>query len=302
MPRPLALTYVDLMTSAQPTVATQASLDVAIHRLDELTAELLVLRDQMAGAELLELPPTAAALDRAIDGVARHGDVQLLGPALHGARLIVLDTPSGSGALLERQLLANHSHIVLRRAAHLLLVLVRDLPRRADDDRGRRAAASVAAAALRESDVVVGISSPMIDATQLPAAYGEARDAALLARRAGLRCMFADEQWAQLGIARLAQEAARCLTIANPLARLAEYDDEHGCDLTGTVGAWLVNNCETSGTASALALHPNTLRYRLRRAQEVAGIDLDDPASRLLAHLLLQVAPLGGVAQKEGQR
>lgn len=36
-----------------------------------------------------------------------------------------------------------------------------------------------------------------------------------------------------------------------------------------------------------LHLHPNTLRYRLRRAAEITGIDLKDPLQRLVAHLAL---------------
>ena len=39
--------------------------------------------------------------------------------------------------------------------------------------------------------------------------------------------------------------------------------------------------------AARLTVHPNTLRYRLRRASEVAGIDLDDPSARIVHHLHL---------------
>ena len=37
--------------------------------------------------------------------------------------------------------------------------------------------------------------------------------------------------------------------------------------------------------ASALHIHPNTLRYRIRRAEHVLGVPLDDPADRLLLQL-----------------
>jgi DNA-binding PucR family transcriptional regulator len=37
-------------------------------------------------------------------------------------------------------------------------------------------------------------------------------------------------------------------------------------------------------------VHPNTLRYRVRRAVEVGGLDLTEPRARLMHHLQLLVA------------
>jgi DNA-binding PucR family transcriptional regulator len=43
--------------------------------------------------------------------------------------------------------------------------------------------------------------------------------------------------------------------------------------------------------ARRLTVHPNTLRYRVRRATAIAGLHLDDPRARLVHHLqLLAVA------------
>ena len=36
-------------------------------------------------------------------------------------------------------------------------------------------------------------------------------------------------------------------------------------------------------------VHPNTLRYRVRRAEELLDIDLDDPSGRLLVELQLAI-------------
>ncbi|GAA1675575.1 helix-turn-helix domain-containing protein [Glycomyces endophyticus] len=47
---------------------------------------------------------------------------------------------------------------------------------------------------------------------------------------------------------------------------------------------------DVGAAAAALHVHPNTLRYRLRRIKEVSGIDLDDPDQRLLAMLQLRLA------------
>ena len=39
-----------------------------------------------------------------------------------------------------------------------------------------------------------------------------------------------------------------------------------------------------------LTVHPNTLRYRVRRAVAVAGLRLGDPRARLVHHLALHAA------------
>lgn len=41
--------------------------------------------------------------------------------------------------------------------------------------------------------------------------------------------------------------------------------------------------------AKRLVLHPNTLRYRLRRARERFGVDLDDPDTRLMMSLVVRL-------------
>lgn len=82
---------------------------------------------------------------------------------------------------------------------------------------------------------------------------------------------------------------------ANPRLRdpgvraLARYDAEHGSDLVPSVLAYLDAFADVRGAAQQLHIHPNTLRYRLRRAQEVAGIDLGDPRQRLFAQLQLRL-------------
>jgi DNA-binding PucR family transcriptional regulator len=43
--------------------------------------------------------------------------------------------------------------------------------------------------------------------------------------------------------------------------------------------------------AQSLNLHPNSLRYRVKRLTEIGGLDLDDPKLRLALQLLLEMAP-----------
>ncbi len=74
-----------------------------------------------------------------------------------------------------------------------------------------------------------------------------------------------------------------------PLARLIEYDDAHRTDLVGTLRAWLDAFGDVSAASAAVFVHPNTLRYRLRRVAEVGKLDFDDPEARFAAMLQLRL-------------
>ncbi|QJY50249.1 PucR family transcriptional regulator [Pseudonocardia broussonetiae] len=70
-------------------------------------------------------------------------------------------------------------------------------------------------------------------------------------------------------------------------AALLAHDAAHGSDLAASVLALLDALGDVRAAAARLTVHPNTLRYRLRRASEVAGLRLDDPAARVVHHLHL---------------
>jgi len=53
--------------------------------------------------------------------------------------------------------------------------------------------------------------------------------------------------------------------------------------------AWLDAMGDVRAAAEVLHVHPNTLRYRIRRASELTGLDWADPRTRLLAALLLRL-------------
>ncbi|MFD4710111.1 PucR family transcriptional regulator [Streptomyces sp. NPDC058430] len=79
---------------------------------------------------------------------------------------------------------------------------------------------------------------------------------------------------------------------ADAVAALLEHDERHGTDLPRTVAAHLVFFGDAAATARYVGVHTNTLRYRLRRAGELCGIDLTDPDVRLLVELGLRRAGL----------
>ncbi|WP_433342244.1 helix-turn-helix domain-containing protein [Streptomyces sp. CA-253872] len=77
-----------------------------------------------------------------------------------------------------------------------------------------------------------------------------------------------------------------------PVRALLAYDEEHRTDLARTLAAYLDRFGDVPATAKLLAVHPNTLRYRLRRLHDLFAIDLADPDTRLLAELGLRAAGL----------
>jgi hypothetical protein len=68
---------------------------------------------------------------------------------------------------------------------------------------------------------------------------------------------------------------------------LRACDRSGGSDYTTTLGAYLSAFGNVLAAAQSLNIHVTTLRYRLRRIEAISGLDLEDPAERLLCELLL---------------
>lgn len=60
------------------------------------------------------------------------------------------------------------------------------------------------------------------------------------------------------------------------LEALEQYDKSQKNELMETLEKYIANRCDLKETAEALFLHPNTLRYRLKRIEEVLEIDIKD--------------------------
>ena len=88
-----------------------------------------------------------------------------------------------------------------------------------------------------------------------------------------------EQLWAEVTVAR----AARSVGDASlgPVALLVAHDAEHRTDHVRTLAAWLDHPGEPSRAARQLHVHPNTLRYRMARIADTAGLDLTDPVVRL---------------------
>jgi hypothetical protein len=74
-----------------------------------------------------------------------------------------------------------------------------------------------------------------------------------------------------------------------PLRRLHEHDSRTSGELVASLTAWCRAAFDVPAAAAALHVHPNTLRYRLKRATEVSGLDVSRPRQLLAMQLLLEV-------------
>ena len=75
--------------------------------------------------------------------------------------------------------------------------------------------------------------------------------------------------------------------LEGPVRALRDWDRRHGGELGESVLAYLEAFGNVAQAARRTHVHPNTLRYRVRKATEISGLDLDDPDQRLMAQLQL---------------
>ena len=80
------------------------------------------------------------------------------------------------------------------------------------------------------------------------------------------------------------------------LGPLQEYDHRQHADHVKTLEAYFHCNGNLSRTAETLIVHRNTLLYRMNRIEEIAGIDMKRPETRLALHLALTIRRLLSIA------
>ncbi len=73
------------------------------------------------------------------------------------------------------------------------------------------------------------------------------------------------------------------------LGPLLEYDRQHGTTLVKTLGYYLESGRNLEGSARAMFIHVNTLKYRLKRIQEIARLDLNSAEQRFNVHLAVKI-------------
>ncbi|MEU1348029.1 helix-turn-helix domain-containing protein [Streptomyces sp. NPDC005776] len=155
------------------------------------------------------------------------------------------------------------------------------------------------ARAVPRGAVLAGTGPVVADLSELPASRDAAELVVRVLRERAARLPAAGAGSAVASYAEVAAEAAvlRLLdrveplweALSGPVHALLEHDRAHGSRYGESVAAHLDAFGDTAAAARYLNVHPNTLRYRLRRARELFGVDLADPAVRLLADVGLRL-------------
>jgi PucR family transcriptional regulator, purine catabolism regulatory protein len=137
-----------------------------------------------------------------------------------------------------------------------------------------------------EDELIVGVSAP-VGPIAAAAAYKQAEQALSVARRRGRMYVEHEQLAAGSVLPLLSDDAVRAF--ADGLLRpLYEHDATGRGDLVASLRAWLSRHGQWDAAAADLGVHRHTLRYRMRRVEEILGRSLDDPDVRMELWLSLK--------------
>ncbi|MGW5618429.1 PucR family transcriptional regulator [Streptomyces sp. NPDC003877] len=202
--------------------------------------------------------PLAALADVVESAAARAGEAVLVVP--EGERLVVLAADGGSAAA------ACGAYAAALETA--------------------RAGVREKVPGGEEDELVVGLSAPA-GPIAASAAYKQAEQALSVARRRG-RVLVEHEQMAAGSVLPLLADDAVRAFADGMLRPLYEHDATGRGDLVASLRAWLSRHGQWDAAAADLGVHRHTLRYRMRRVEEILGRSLDDPDARMELWLALK--------------
>ncbi|MEU2852984.1 PucR family transcriptional regulator [Streptomyces syringium] len=254
----------------------------------ELYGGLLDAPFRVLVAEAATVPGEAEAAEPRDAGTGPHDPLGGLADALEtaasrvaepvlvvpdGGRLIVL-APDGGAAVAA---CAEHARAIeARRSAAKSRTTAARTPR------DRTAAAPHDGSA----DVVLGLSAPNVAVAAATACH-QAEQALSVARRRGRVLVEHEEVAAGSVLPLLADEAVRAFA-DGMLRALRDHDATGRGDLVASLRAWLSRHGQWDAAAADLGVHRHTLRYRMRRVEEILGRSLDDPDVRMELWLALK--------------
>ena len=123
--------------------------------------------------------------------------------------------------------------------------------------------------------VSIGISNPCKGAASFQAGFEEAGHALLGSVIRGTPGVMTYEELGPYKyLLRMSLDSTVRDSQRDLIAKIADYDRQRQTSLLRTLEEFLRRRGNISATAEALYVHPNTLRQRLRRIQEISGLDL----------------------------
>jgi GAF domain-containing protein len=152
-----------------------------------------------------------------------------------------------------------------------------------------------------ELGVDIGLSDVERGAASARRRMREAADAARIARSlaAGGGAVSYERLGAYRYLVNLELDEAPRDRYGQAVAALIEYDRERNARLVDTLERYLAARCSVAASARALYIHPNTVRQRLERIQQITKLDLREE-DLLSLELALKVARLRRVREETG--
>jgi PucR family transcriptional regulator, purine catabolism regulatory protein len=197
-------------------------------------------------------------------------------------------------ATVDRLLEERHVPFLSRRSRDEVLFLS-PLTGSEDTERVHAFVADLAAAAavrLRTGSIEGGVSAALDGLASVPRAAGQARLALRHARNAGrgAEVTVFDDLGARYRVLDSLSDELLTELVEGTVSRLREADRRGAGELFATLESFLAHGCSVGDTAAALFVHRNTLHKRLRRIEEVLGIDLGSTGGRVEAYLGVRAA------------
>lgn len=135
----------------------------------------------------------------------------------------------------------------------------------------------------------IGISSDIKNLNELKRAYDEA----IFAKETGskLFCTSMIHYYDNLGIYKfISIQKKEDILQDKIISKLCSYDEENKTNLLATLEAFLDSNASIKEAAQKIYVHPNTVKYRLKKIREIIDSNvLEDPQMRLYCHILIKV-------------
>lgn len=124
--------------------------------------------------------------------------------------------------------------------------------------------------------VQVGVGRKYDQPSELFRSYQEAKVAVKLS--ALLKGKGAITYFRDLGVERIlySHDKQELLEFYREILSELETQDKQKNELVETLENYLSHHCDLKATANALFLHPNSLRYRLKRIEEILDVDIED--------------------------
>jgi DNA-binding PucR family transcriptional regulator len=154
-----------------------------------------------------------------------------------------------------------------------------------------RAVADTLAPGLRGRRLTIGVSEPVAGAAALPGAAERARHAHRVAAAEGgpVAVVASDDLASYVLLLAGVPAEGRAAFQERLLGRLRAYDRTHHADLVRSLETFLSCSGSWHRSARELHVHVNTLRYRLRRVEELTGRDLGRFEDRVDLFLALRL-------------